>query len=294
MPLVPLAQVSPSAGEPPSFVTAAALGGLIVLIVCAPFLIWRRTRRWAAFALLVLWIGQAALLTSPGILAAYFQYGSEVLPWLLVLCADAVVFAPLLLWRRTRRLGLVLVGLGVIGAVAFMDYLGLVITSIGYLLLLLALWPRWRLLQGAPRGRETRPAPPSRGVLTVRPWPVDARPTERGFSLVSSLVGVTCLVVAFVLAAQVVGGTTSALRRANRLAIATDLLESARERMLAGADPGDVAAAAAALLPHGEASMQRAPTGPGLVRMTGAVTWQEPHGKPGRAVLEWLAVEGPR
>ena len=274
---------------PGAFAWAVGLAALVAILVCLPFYRWGATRRWSLGALAVLCVGQAALLSNSGVRAAYIAVASVALPGLL---ASAVLFVPLLLWRRTRRLGLVWLGLSVISAVAFMNQWALVISSIGYVLLLLALWPCWRLLKGTPQGRELSPTIRSRGVLQVHPWPLSGK--ERGFSLTSALIGVFCLTAAFSMAALMISGTTTALYRADRLARAADLIESARERALLGLAAGDIAGRAAAALPHGQASVERAPADKGLVRVTATATWREPDGRPGRATLEWLVLEQPR
>jgi hypothetical protein len=296
MPLLPLlAQASFGDEVPPSFAAAIGVAGLIAVVGCLPFLVWRVTRRWSYAAVVNAFVAQAALLVSvPAALQTYSDFATVALPFLLIAILGLLPPAVLMLGRRTRRLGLVLFGPAVIAMIAFTNYWALVIGSIGYLLLLIALWPRWRLLRGVPPPREVAPVVPSRGVLSISPWPRDARPRERGFTLVSSLVGVGCLVIAFGLAAQLIGGTTAVVRRADHLAMATNLLESARERTLAGVGVGDIAGPAAAALPHGTASLSHSSAGNGLSRVTAVATWREADGKPGRVVLEWLAAEGSR
>jgi hypothetical protein len=291
---LPLAQASIDPGAPPSYGADVGLALVLPILICVLLAAWRRTRLWSLLVLLALLSGEVALLDYPVVLNTCADVAQADLPVLAVLVLASLPPALLLLWRRTRRFALAWLGLTVIVVLRYENYWSLVIGSIGYLLLLVALWPRWRMLRGAPLGREPAPVVPSRGVLSVRPWPIDARPRERGFTLVSALVGLGCLVVAFGLAVELIGGTTAALHRADHLAVASDLLESARERALAGGAAGDLSAAAAQALPQGTATITRATTGPGLVRVTATATWREPTGKPGAVTLEWLTAERSR
>jgi type II secretory pathway pseudopilin PulG len=238
-----------------------------------------------------LWLAQLALLADPTIREALLQDGAEAAAWLLLILGTAVVPGLLLLWRRTRRVGLVLLGTGLIAPLVFWNYWAQVICSIGYVLLLVALWPRWRLAQPAPAGRETIPAIPSRGVLRVHPWPACRRSEADGFTLVTSLVGITCLLITVAIATQMIASTIAAVRRADHAAMAMDVVESARERSLLGRGPGNLKAAAARLLPNGRATVVRTQAEPGVARVTAAVTWRETDGRPGRATLEWLTLE---
>ena len=287
------AQALTSGGEPPiSWVAGACSAVLVTLLLASPFLIWRRTRRWAAIVFGACILIELVPLSDPRVPAFYWTVGEVTIEVLLFLLASAALFSPLLLWRRTRRLGLVLVGTGVFGALTFTNYWAQVICTIGYILLLLALWPRWRLLQAAPRGRETRPVIPSRGVLRARSWPACRRSETEGFSLISSLVGIGFVVMAAAVATQAISTTMAAIRRADHVAVATDLLESARERSLLGRDTADIRARAARLLPKGAVRIARTHVGAGLARISDVADWQEVDGKPGEVTLEWLAVEG--
>jgi hypothetical protein len=287
-----------SAGSPEEVpMSAAAAVGfalLVALAVLLPFLIWRRTRRWAAIAAGLLWLGQVAGMASEEVLRFYSEVGMVALGLIAIAAGLAVVPGLFLLWRRTRRVGLVLLGTSIIGVVAFANYWAVGICSIGYVLLLLALWPRWRLMQGAPRGWERAAVIPSRGVLRARPWPACRRPGAEGFSLVSTMVGIICLVIAASIAAQMISATMAAVRRADHLAVATDLLESARERSLLGREVSEVEARGARLLPKGQVTVGRGEVRPGLMRMTAVATWREANGSAGYIALEWLEREGPR
>jgi type II secretory pathway pseudopilin PulG len=277
-------------GGPPEPLLAAV--GLVLLLTVAfiPFLMFRRTRRWAAIIFAVLLLLQLVVLNSQAVLDSY----SEMVPLLLACLGAAALQSPLLLWRRTRRLGLVLVGSSAIAGMALGNYYAQVICTIGYVLLLLALWPRWRLVQPAPAGREKVPAIPSRGVLTARTWPACRRPEADGFTLVASLVGLTCLLITVAVATQMIATTIAAVRRADHATVAMEALESARERSLLGLALGDLDASAARLLPDGRATVVRAPAEPGVTRITATATWREPDGRPSRVTLEWLMAEGVR
>lgn len=292
---VVLMQATGSAEQVPvSLAAAAALAVLLALVPLLPFLIWRRTRRWAWIVLGTLWLLQFALQANQKVVEFYSRAGDAALPWLLVLPGLVVIPSALLLWRRTRRLGLVLLGTSIISLLVLVNYWAQVICSIGYILLLLALWPRWRLMQAAPSGRERRPAIPSLGVFRVRSWPACRRPETEGFTLVTTLVGVGCLLIAAALATQMIAATMVAVRRADHLAVATDLLESVRERSLLGRDPGDVRARAARLLPKGTAALTRAQAQPGLTRVSAVATWEDVDGKAGQVELDWLTAGSPR
>lgn len=277
--------------DPTAFAAAAVFALLVTLVPLAPFLIFSRTRRWALIALGVLWLVQLVLLMDPSVLELYWEGVDSGLPWL---AGAALMPGVLLLWRRTRRVGLVLLGTSVIASLVIMNYYAQVICSIGYVLLLLALWPRWRLAQSALRERERTPVVPSRGVLRVRAWPACTRHGPEGFTLVTSLVGITCLLITVSMATQMIAATVVAVRRADHMAAATDLLESARERSLLGRDLDDVQTRAARLLPKGQATVARTRVEPGLTRVTAVASWREAGGKPGQVTLEWLTPEGPR
>jgi type II secretory pathway pseudopilin PulG len=273
---------------------AVVLAALLALIPLLGFVLWRRTRRSGLVGLAVLWLAQLALLSLPDVRGAYVGAAEAVLPWLGVLLSVAIVPGLLLLWRRTRRVGLVLLGTSVIASVVIMNYYAQVICSIGYVLLLLALWPRWRLMKAAPVGREKVPVIPSRGVLRARLWPACRRPEADGFTLITSLVGIICLLIAASMATQMIAATMVAVRRADHMAVATDLVESARERSLLGRELGGIQATAARLLPKGQAAVTHTSVEPGVTRVTAVATWRETDGKPGHITLEWLTSEGPR
>jgi hypothetical protein len=260
----------------------ALLSGLLASV---PFLLWRRARLFSPLVFIVVLLiagGQASSVSS--------EDRGELLALLVLFAVSLYLPVLLLRWPSTRRLGLAWVGLTVISCVSWASYMLLVLASIGYVLLLLALWPRWRLLYPVSRGREVAPVAPSRGALRVHAWPRN----QGGFTLVSSLVGVFCLLVAFALAGQVVSSAMTAVRRANHLARATDLLTSARERTLLGQTPGDLSARAKRDLPEGTATLARTPSGPGLVQVTATARWREVDGRPGEMTLVWLTREGAR
>jgi type II secretory pathway pseudopilin PulG len=287
------ALVSTPMAEPAvSWVAGAASAALVTLLLAVPFLIPRRTRRWAAIAFGVCILIELVPLSDPSVAAFYWSVGEVTLGVLVFLLASAALVAPLLLWRRTRRLGLVLVGASLLSALLLANYWAQVICTIGYILLLLALWPRWRLLQAAPRGRELPPVIPSRGVLRVRSWPACRRTETEGFSLITSLIGIGFVIIAAAVATQAISTTMAAVRRADHLAVATDLLESARERSRLGGDAAGLQAQAARLLPKGTATLARRRVRPGLMRVSALATWEEANGTPGRATLEWLTAEG--
>ena len=114
-----------------------------------------------------------------------------------------------------------------------------------------------------------------------------------GFTLVGSLVGVTCLVIATSLAAQMIASSMRAVRRAEHNAVAMDLLESAREwEMLSGKSVA-LRSDAARLLPQGRISIIRSPAKHGLTRVSATATWRELDGAPGSISLDWLSTEKP-
>jgi hypothetical protein len=278
-----LAQMSLSYGmEWPEWTSHLGVALLVAAAISLPFVIWARARRWALVAFPIVCAIEFLAET------ATRQYGLLPLvigflaPWLL-----------LLLWRRTRRAGLVLLGGSVIGLLVLVNYWAKVICTIGYVLLLLALWPRWRLMQAAPRGRERPPVIPSRGVLRARAWPACRRPEIEGFTLISALVGTSFVIMAAVVATEAISATMAAVRRADHLAVATDLLESARERSLLGGASTDLQAQASRLLPKGKMAIVRASAAAGLSRVSALATWEDPDGKAGQVALEWLAAESP-
>jgi type II secretory pathway pseudopilin PulG len=269
------------------FVTAVLGAMLLALIASLPFLIWRRRGWWRVVAVGALWIGPLACLANDSVFAFCSKVGEVALGCLIMLAVPA----SLLLWRRTRRVTLVLLGAILLALFAFINYWIPVICTIGYVLLLLALWPCWRLLQAAPRGRERSPVIPSRGVLRVRSWPACRRSGMEGFSLITTLVGIAFVLIAAALATQAISATMLAVRHADHLAVATDLLESARERALLGRETDGIQAQAARLLPKGSATLTRTPAGPGLTRALAVATWEETNGRPGQMKLEWLTAD---
>lgn len=268
-----------------------ALTGLLIFAVAAllPLLVIRRRClwTWATFAVAV--VALFVLLLREGVWEAYADTLSLMGGVLLV----AAVQAPLLLWRRTRRLGLVLVGATLLGGAALTNYYMYVICVIGYILLLVALWPRWRLMLPVPVGGEGASRVSSRGVLRARPWTGCRRPRMDGFTLVGSLVGVVCLVIAASLTTQMIASSMRAVRRAEHNAVAMDLLESAREREMLGGESAVLRPDAARLLPQGRISIIRSPAEHGLTRVSATATWRELDGAPGSISLDWLSAEKP-
>jgi hypothetical protein len=278
----------PKTWAPEDATSLAVLIAVAAVVLTLPLALWWRTRRLSPLVFVVLLLGIRLLVGGP---FHPDQTSAELTLGVLMALAGGVVIAlPLLLWRRTRRFGLILAGIVVIDCISFTSYMTTVVGDIGFVLLLLALWPRWRLLYPVSRGREVAPVVSSRGALRVHTWPR----SQGGFTLVSSLVGVFCLLVAFALAGQVVSSAMTAVRRANHLARATDLLSSARERTLLGQTPGDLAARAKRDLPEGTATLARTPSGPGLVQVTATARWREVDGRPGEMTLVWLTREGSR
>jgi type II secretory pathway pseudopilin PulG len=284
-----------SGGEEPSVSWAAAAGAavLVTALLALPFLIWRPTRRWAGIALGVCALVELALLPNPRVPAFYWSAGGAALEVLLIVLVVAWLPVLVMLWRRTRRAGLVLLGGSLIGLLVLANYWAQVICTIGYVLLLLALWPRWRLMQAAPRGRDRPPVIPARGVLRARAWPACRRPEIDGFTLISALVGIALVIMAAAVAMAAASATMAAVRRADRLAVATDLLESARERSLLGGTSASLQEQVPRLLPRGKVTITRTPAAPGLARVSAVAIWQEPDGKAGQVALEWLSAESP-
>lgn len=272
---------------------AAQVALLVAAVLALPLLIWRRTRRWYLVAVIALWAGLCALFATHSASAFYSETGETVLAFSAGVVGLAFIPCLMLIWRPTRRAGLVLLGGSVIGLLVLVNYWAQVICTIGYVLLLLALWPRWRLMQAAPRGRERPPVIPSRGVLRARAWPACRRPEIEGFTLISALVATSFVIMAAVVATEAISATMAAVRRADHLAVATDLLESARERSLLGGASTDLQAQASRLLPKGKVAVTRTSAAAGLTRVSALATWEEPDGKAGQVALEWLAAESP-
>jgi type II secretory pathway pseudopilin PulG len=268
-----------------------AVTGLLMFVVAAllPLLIIRRRCLWVWVTFAFGSVGLFALLLRDGVWEVY----ADTLSLLGFCLLAGAVYSPLLLWRRTRRLGLVLVGAALLGSLALANYYMHVICVIGYILLLVALWPRWRLLLPvSAAGNGDAPVPP-RGVLRARSSTGCHRPGMDGFTLIGSLVGVFCLVIGAGLVAQMIASSMRAVRRAEHNAVAMDLLESAREWEMLGSESVTVQSDAARLLPQGDISVTRSPAEHGLTRVSATATWRETDGTPGRTSLDWLIAEGP-
>jgi len=222
----------------------------------------------------------------------------------LILGAWTFVVLALLNWVRTRRLAVFLLCYSVTSLLLYAAgrswsgggtwmYPGIVVT-LGLVLLLTRLWPRWRLLRRPAAGRVPPPLPVARGVLYGREWPLRA---NRGITTVAVL-------VSFVMVLVMAAGAVSCFLRgmhvdsyARTSLVANALLEGELERLRAGAVApsrlsADLSARAERLLPQGRATaaVTRGPT-PGLRRVDLEVIWRG-FGRPThRATLSALVFE---
>ncbi len=219
----------------------------------------------------------------------------------LILGAWTFVVLVLLNWVRTRRLAVFLLcysatslllytgGRSWSGGVTWM-YPGIVAT-LGLVLLLARLWPRWRLLRRPAARHLPARMPAARGVLSGREWPLRA---NLGITTVAVL-------VSFVMVLVMAAGAVSCFLRgmhvdsyARTSLVANALLEGELERLRAGAVApsrlsADLSARAERLLPQGRgtAAVTPGPT-PGLRRVDLEVIWRR-FGRPThRATLSAL------
>lgn len=222
----------------------------------------------------------------------------------LILGAWTFVVLMLLNWVRTRRLAVFLLCCSATSLLLYAAdrswsgggawiYPGIVAT-LGLVLLLTRLWPRWRLLRRPAAGRVPPRLPVARGILYGREWPLRA---NRGITTVAVL-------VSFVMVLVMAAGAVSCLLRgmhvdsyARTSLVANALLEGELERLRAGAVApahlsADLSARAERLLPQGRgtAAVTRGPT-PGLRRVDLEVIWRA-FGRPThRATLSALVFE---
>ncbi len=211
-----------------------------------------------------------------------------------------ILLLSLLNWVRTRRLALALLLLFAIDVVLYLSggrqYGGIwpypgFITTMGLVMLLIRLWPQWRLLRRPLPKRLPPRTPVVGGVLEASPWP---RKQARGITTVSVLVafvmvlGVAAAAVSFSVRATLVS------RHAERSLVATALLQGELERVRAGEVAiskveEDLSARAGRLLPKAasRAIASRA-DGPDLMSLRLQVSWQEPGRPRHRAELAGL------
>jgi hypothetical protein len=264
------------------------------LILALPFLIWRRSRRIATMFLVICWTLQLiALFSYSGTISKTNtdeMAGFAIVIFLFTIMPGAWI---LLVFRRTRRAGLILVGMGIIGALGFFaGYMTQIICGIGYILFLIALWPVWRMARVVPKEKITARLVPNRGVLRARSWPDGLN--QKGITLLGALIGTMCIVIAFSIATQVIGTALTATRRSEHRAQAADILESLREQSIAGQQVGNLQLRATQTLPKGQLLITHSKQSVGLMRTTAVVNWQEISGRPGQMTLEWLSVEQTR
>ena len=197
----------------------------------------------------------------------------------------------LLNWVRTRRLALALLLLFAIDVALSLSggrhYGGIwlypgFITTMGLVMLLLRLWPRWRLLRRPLPKRLPPRTPVAGGVLEASPWP---KKQARGITTVTVLVGFVMVLTVAAAAVSFLVRATLVSRHAERSLVATALLQGELERVRAGEVAiteleEDLSARAGRLLPKaaGRAIASRADE-PDLMSLRLQVSWQEP-GRP--------------
>jgi hypothetical protein len=256
--------------------------GCLLLLALLSLLDWVRPRVWAP-VLVLLWLLMATAWLSPK-LDTVLGVAAIGIPYVIVLLS-------LLNWVRTRRLALVLLLFLVLGlalAVAVppgghsIPGYAAVITTVGLTMLLIRLWPRWRLLR-PPTPEELPPQiPVARGVLSARSWP---RAGDRGVTLVTVVIAFAMVLVVAAAGASCLAGAARATRAAERSLIATALLQGELERVRArdvsaAYLQNDLAARARRLLPNprARASVKRTKDA-GTRRVDLEVAWHEP-GRP--------------
>lgn len=207
--------------------------------------------------------------------------------------AVALIFSYLLVllalwnWVRTRRLALFLLLVLAAGIVSEIVTAGrggthwpypAIVATMGLVMLLARLWPRWRLLRSPlPKGAPTR-ASVARGVLDSCPWP---KRNARGITTVSVLIASVMVLVVAGAGVSCLARAAQASRSAQRSFVATTLLHGEFERLRAGAVTvadveQDLSRRASRLLPNAgaRASVTPQPT-TRLFECDLEVSWQE-------------------
>jgi Tfp pilus assembly protein PilV len=220
------------------------------------------------------------------------------------LCTPPLVFLSLWNWVRTRRLALFLLGLLAIDIACEVATAGrsgihwpvpAIIATMGLAMLLTCLWPRWRLLRN-PLPKSVPPRMPvARGVLDSRPWPSK---NAHGVTTVSVLIAFVMVFVVAGAAVSCLARAAQASRGAQRLFVATTLLEAEFERVRAGAITTaeveqDLSLRASRLLPNasGRATLKHRGAAD-LVQLNLEVTWQETSRPRRTAALAGLVYTG--
>jgi hypothetical protein len=264
---------------------------LYVLLLLAS---WRWARLRSILLAPVLVFALAIILYLP---FGYWSAVGLVLLYLLVL---------LLLWNwvRTRRLALVLLILlatDIISGLATTGRGGVhwpypaIVVTMGVALLLIRLWPRWRLLRSPLTGRPPPRMPPARGVLDASRWPRGAR---RGVTTVSVVVAFAMVVVIASASVSCLSRAAQSSRSAQRALVANALLHGQLDRVRAGevrvaSVQRDLSSRARSLLPSARAQVLATPRAAAdLVELSIGVSWQEAGGPRHKTDLTGLVYTG--
>jgi hypothetical protein len=210
------------------------------------------------------------------------------------------VLLSLLNWVRTRRLAVVLLLLLGIDIILYLaggrrygsswPYPGFVATM-GVVMLLIRLWPHWRLLHRPLPKRMPPRVPPARGLLDGLPWP---KGTSRGITTVSVVIGFAMVVVVASAAVSCLSRAAQSSRSAQQSLVATALLHGELERVRAGEvrltkTKVDLSSRADSLLPSARTEVLVAPRDvSGLFELTMEVSWKDPGGPRHRAAASGL------
>jgi len=201
----------------------------------------------------------------------------------------------LLNWVRTRRFGVVVLCLSAISLVLWpalrlgtVSVYPIILSVMGLSLLLIRVWPRWRLLRRPLPRRLAPQVSAMRGVIAARPWPLRR---DKGITVYSVLVGFSMVALVSAGAVSGIGRAVQVTAASRQSLVASALLEGEMERARAGAIPwerleGDLTARAQRLLPDAEAGVMVTPgAGPGLRQVDLVVSWRGIGKPPGRARL---------
>jgi len=260
---------------------ATILMAALYLVLLLSFWKWARLRGILLAPLLIFAV--AIALSAP---LGYSTAVALILPYLLVLLA-------LWNWVRTRRLALfllLLLATGLLSLVATAGRGGIqwpypaIVVTVGVAMLLIRLWPRWRLLRSPLPKRLPPRTPVARGVLDSCAWP---NKNVHGVTTVSVLIAFVMVLVVAGAAVSCLGRAAQVSRGAQRSFVATTLLEGEFERLRAGAVTvaeveRDLSLRASRLLPNAGARAGVArPEAGDLLELDLEVSWQET-GRPRR------------
>jgi len=204
----------------------------------------------------------------------------------------------LLNWVRTRRFGVAVLGLSAISLVLWpalrlgtVSIYPIILSVMGLDLLLIRVWPRWRLLRPPLPRRLAPPVPAMRGVIVARRWPLRR---EKGMTVCGVLVGFSMVALVSAGAVSGIGRAVQVTASSRQSLVASALLEGEMERARAGAIPWerleeDLAARARRLLPDAEAAVVVTPqAGSGVRQVDLVVSWRGIGKPPGRASLSGM------